>query len=151
MLLCYPIIAVADCSCGDTGCYRLTVKINGFEDYVIHDELVMIRYYGGNESSPILYESNSIEDGIVYFCIEDGDYWIDVRNIWERITIDSDIDFVFPYLLFEDIENSTENNQSVIEENPLNPEVLLWSGIAVIIIVVTIVSLIVFKKRKKKV
>ena len=144
-----PLTALAEHSCEDEGCYRLTVKINGFEDYIVHDELVMVRYFGGNESSPVLYENRTITDGVAYFCIEDGEYWIDVRNVWARLTIDNDIDFVFPYLLFADIENSS-NDEDSIPEPPSKSDVILWLGIAVVIFAVMILSLFIVEKKKKK-
>ena len=147
----HPLTVIADCPCENEGCNKLTVQVLGYEDYIVHDELVMIRYYGGNESSPVLYENSTIEDGIAYFCVEGGEYWIDVRNIWEHITIDSDVDFVFPYLLFDDVENSTDDNGDSIPENPSKPNVRLWLGvIAGILFVVLILSLLIIKKRKKK-
>ena len=144
-----PLTALAEHSCEDEGCYKLTVQVLGFEDYIVHDELVMIRYFGGNESSPVLYESRTVED-VAYFCVEGGEYWVDVRNIWVNLTIDGDVDFVFPYLLFDDVENSTDNNETSITENPSEQDVILWLGIAVAIIVVMVLSLFIIEKRKKK-
>ena len=143
----YPLTALAECSCEDEGCYRLTVQVLGYEGYIVHDELVMIRYFGGNVSSPVLYENRTIVDGVAYFCVEGGEYWIDVRNIWVNLTIDGDIDFVFPYLLFDDVENP--NNNDSIPENPSKSDVVLWLGIVVVIIVVAMLSLLIIEKRKK--
>lgn len=150
-----PLIVIADCPCEDEGCYRLTVQVLGYEGYVVHDELVMIRYFGENESSPVLYENKTVVDGIAYFCVEYGEYWIDVRNIWVRLTIDSDIDFVFPYLLFADAENpddenSTDNEEDPIPEIPSKPDVVLWLGIVVVILAVMMLSLLIIEKKKKK-
>ena len=146
----YPSTAIADCSCENEGCYRLTVQVLGYEEYVVHDELVMIRYFGENESSPVLYENRTVVDGIAYFCVEGGEYWIDVRNVWSRLIIDSDIDFVFPFLLFDDAENSTDNDENFSPENPSKSNVLLWLGIVVVILTVLILSLLVIEKRKRK-
>lgn len=145
----YPPTTMADCPCEDEGCYRLTVQVLGYEGYVVHDELVMIRYFGENESSPVLYENRTVADGVAYFCVEGGEYWIDVRNIWVNLTIDSDIDFVFPYLLFDDVENS-DNDEDSVPENPSKPDIVLWLGIAVVIIVIMILSLLGIEKKKKK-
>lgn len=151
----YPSTAIADCPCEDEECYSLTVQVLGFEDYIVHDELVMIRYFGENESSPVLYENRTVVDGIAYFCVEDGEYWIDVRNIWVRLTVDSDIDFVFPYVLFDDAENpddenSTDNEGDSIPEIPSKSNVVLWLGVVVVIFSVMVLSLLVIEKRKKK-
>ena len=143
----YSLTALADCSCEDEGCYRLTVQVLGYEGYIVHDELVMIRYFGGNVSSPVLYENRTIVDGVAYFCVEGGEYWIDVRNIWVNLTIDGDIDFVFPYLLFDDVENPNDNDS--VPENPSKPDVVLWLGIVVVIIVVAMLSLLIIEKKKK--
>jgi len=144
-----PFTAMADCPCEDEGCYRLTVHVLGYEDYVVHDELVMIRYFGENESSPILYENRTVADGVAYFCVEGGKYWIDVRNIWVNLTIDGDIDFVFPYLLFADAENP-DNDKDSVPESPSRPDIVLWLGIAGAIIAVMMLSLFVIEKKKKK-
>ena len=142
-----PLTALADCPCEDKGCYGLTVQVLGYEGYIVHDELVMIRYFGGNVSSPVLYENRTIVDGVAYFCVEGGEYWIDVRNIWVNLTIDGDIDFVFPYLLFDDVENPNDNDS--VPENPSKPDVVLWLGIVVVIIVVAMLSLLIIEKKKK--
>ena len=133
MVSYYPLTAIADCPCEDEGCYRLTVQVLGYEGYTVYDELVLIRYFGGNESSPVLYENRTIMDGVAYFCVEGGDYWIDVRNIWEHITVDSDVDFVFPYLLFDDVENS-DNKDSIDNGEDFIQNIILWLGIAVVIV-----------------
>jgi len=146
----YPFTAMADCPCEDEGCYRLTVQVLGYEGYVIHDELVMIRYFGENVSSPVLYENRTVADGVAYFCIEGGNYWVDVRNVWAVLTIDGDIDFVFPYLLFDDVENSDNNNEDLVPENPSKSDVVLWLGIVAVIIAIAVLSLFVIEKRKKK-
>lgn len=143
-----PSTAIAECQCEDEGCYRLTVQVLGYEGYVVHDELVMIRYFEENESAPVLYENRTVVDGIAYFCIEGGEYWVDVRNVWVNLTIDGDIDFVFPYLLFDDVENP--DNENSIPETPSEPDVVLWLGIAVAIIAVVVLSLLAIEKRKKK-
>lgn len=146
----YPFTAMADCPCEGDECYKLSVQVLGYEDYVVHDELVMIRYLGGNESSPVLYENRTVTDGVAYFCIEGGEYWIDVRNIWVNLTIDGDIDFVFPYLLFDDVENPTDDNETPIPENPSKQSVMLWVGIVVVILTVMMLSLLIIEKRSKK-
>ena len=134
-----PSTAIAECQCEDEGCYRLTVQVLGHEGYVVHDELVMIRYFEENESAPVLYENRTVVDGIAYFCIEGGNYWVDVRNIWVNLTIDGDIDFVFPYLLFDDVENP--DNENPIPETRSEPDVVLWLGIVVAMITVAMLSL----------
>ena len=145
LMVSYLPAAMADCSCGDEGCRKLTVQVLGYGGYVVHDELVMIRYFGGNESSPVLYENRSVEGGITNFCIEDGEYWVDVRNIWEHIVIDDDTDFVFPYLLFEDAENYTGNNESSIQE----PNDVPYLGVAGFVVVVLTLVIAIEKKKKK--
>jgi len=155
MVSYYPLTAIADCSCGDEGCYRLTVQVLGYEGYVVHDELVMIRHFGENESSPVLYENRTVTDGVAYFCVEDGEYWIDVRNIWVHLIVDGDVDFVFPYVLFDDAENpddenSTDNGEDSVPEIPSKPNVVLWLGIVVVIFAVMMLSLLIIEKKKKK-
>jgi len=145
LMVSYLPAAMADCSCGDEGCRKLTVQVLGYGDYVVHDELVMIRYFGGNDSSPVLYENRSVEDGITNFCIEDGAYWVDVRNIWEHITVDDDIDYFFPYLLFEDAENYTGTNESSIQE----PNDVPYLGVAGFVVVVLTLVIAIEKKKKK--
>lgn len=150
MISYFPSTAIAECQCGDERCYNLTVQVLGYEEYVVRDELVMIRYFEENESAPVLYENRTVVDGIAYFCIEGGNYWVDVRNVWAVLIIDSDIDFVFPYPLFDDVENSTDNNEDSNPENPSKPDVVLWLGIVVVIIAVAMLSLLIIEKRKKK-
>jgi len=145
LMVSYLPAAMADCSCSDGGCRKLTVQVLGYGGYVVHDELVMIRYFGGNESSPVLYENRSVEGGITNFCIEDGEYWVDVRNIWEHIVIDDDTDFVFPYLLFEDAENYTGTNESSIQE----PNDVPYLGVAGFVVVVLTLVIAIEKKKKK--
>lgn len=142
----FPSISTAECPYENEECYELSVKVFGYLDYVIHDELVLIRYYGENESSPVLYENRTVEDGIAYFCIEEGDYWIDVRNIWEHITINRDMNFNFPYLLFEDAENQTEDNESSVQEKSNNTSFLSIAGF---IFIAVILSIIIEKKKKR--
>jgi len=149
MVSYYPLTAVAECSCEDEGCYKLTVQVLGYEDYTVHDELVMIRYFGGNESSPVLYESRTGINGIANFCIEDGEYWIDVRNIWVNLTVDGDVDFVFPYLLFDDVEN-LDNKDSIDNGGDFVQSIILWLGIVVVIIAVMLLGLLIIEKKKKK-
>jgi len=149
LMVSYLPAAMADCSCSDGGCRKLTVQVLGYGGYVVHDELVMIRYFGGNESSPVLYENRSVEGGITNFCIEDGEYWVDVRNIWEHIVIDDDTDFVFPYLLFDDVENS-DNKDSIDNGGDFVQSIILWLGIVVVIIAVMLLGLLIIEKKKKK-
>ena len=89
-------------------CFELKVHVLGSENYTVHDELVMIRYHGENESSPVLFQTRTKDNGTASFCMEKGTYWVDVRNIWVLLTINDNIDFTFPYKLFNDSKHYTK-------------------------------------------
>ena len=92
----------ADCPCEDGIC-SLSVKISGTNDYDPHQELVIIRIYNdsNSNSSPVTV-TRTDDDDIAHFMLEPGEYWIDVRNIWVRLSLENDTFFEYPYLLYAD-------------------------------------------------
>lgn len=117
LFLCVNILVVANGN-ADDGCFNLVVELQGEQNYQPHDELVMLREYNENESAPILYSTRCNETGTAVFCVEDGEYWVDVRNIWCHLVVGNEtVEFTFPYKLYEDSEYYTNNSNESGEGN----------------------------------
>ncbi|MBE3122962.1 MAG: hypothetical protein IMZ58_12270 [Thermoplasmata archaeon] len=141
----------ADCPCpqGKT-CFDVTVYVQGSENYTVHDELVIIRQKINNTNATrIICENRTNDEGTAHFSLENGTYWIDVRNIWVELTFDDDVDFTFPYKLFKDLPgNETNNDSTNPKDYPANSAVI--AGATIVIFFIFVILVILIKKKKNK-
>lgn len=147
--LLQPIRADCPCPQGKT-CFNVIVNVQGSENYTVHDELVIIRQKINNTNATrIICENRTNNEGTAHFSLENGTYWIDVRNIWVELTFDDDVDFTFPYKLFKDLPGNETNNDSTNQKgSPANSAVL--AGVTIAIFFIFVILVILIKKKKNK-
>jgi len=131
------------------GLMTLHIHIKGTEDYQVHDEIVTIREYTGDQNeSPIVAQNRTAEQATATFHLPAGTYWVDVRNIWVLVNLTEDKFFVYPYPLYEDDTYYTGNGQEEPAELDLTPAVVL--SIAIIVCSIVFIAVSRVKKMKEK-
>lgn len=147
--LLQPIRADCQCPQGKT-CFDVTVYVQGSENYTVHNELVIIRQKINNTNATrIICENRTNNEGTAHFSLENGTYWIDVRNIWVELTFDDDVDFTFPYKLFKDLPGNETNNDSTNQKNYLIIDVFVMGAIIFVVIVILLKIYLVKRKEKR--
>jgi len=141
----------ADCSCQQgKSCFNIIVNVLGSGNYSVHDELVIIRQKMNNTNAThIICENRTDGKGIAHFSLENGTYWVDVRNVWAELTFDDDVEFTYPYLLYKDLPSNETNNESKSQGNYLILDAVLM-GIMASVILIIIVKMYLIKKKEKK-
>jgi hypothetical protein len=159
LCFCSPVFSAivrADCPCGyGRFCFDVGVRVQGYENYSVHDELVVIRqkYNLSTNATHIVCESVTDDSDVAHFELPSGVYWVDVRNVWWEITVENDALLVFPYPLFEDVPvNETDGNGTgvISEKDGYNVSLgfLIILSVMVIALILDIVYIYYKKKRK---
>ena len=135
----------------EEGLCNLSVKISGTNNYDPHQELVLIRLYNDSNSngSPILTMTRTDDDDIARFILEPGEYWIDVRNIWVRLSLENDTSFEYPYLLYADSPPWSGNKTDQPNDVAYSQEDI-FMALTLVVIVAIFASLAVYLHLKAK-